>query len=60
MQQIDKAEINGLTVRKVKGGVRIARVGNFKASNPSGLGNALKKAGFSQSQVKEVYSFLRA
>jgi len=33
--------------------------GRWSQSNHSGLGNALKKARFSQSQVKQVYAFLK-
>jgi hypothetical protein len=40
--------------------IRSAGLGIWRVNNLSGLGNALKKAGFSQLQVKAVYALIRS
>lgn len=60
---INSATINGYTFRCTgnfpSSWVRANGLGRWKLNNHSGLGNALKKAGFSQLQIKAVYAFMR-
>lgn len=56
--------INGFKFRVVGNAfplqVRSAGLGVWRVNNTSGLGNALKKAKFSQPQVKAVYALIRS
>lgn len=40
--------------------VRSTGLGVWRINNTSGLGNVLKKAKFSQSQIKAVYALIRS
>ena len=63
MTVLDKVKVGYYTFRKVGNTsdprFRATGVGSFKLSNHSGLGGGLKKARFTQKQIKEVYAFLR-
>lgn len=62
IQALKSVVINGYKFRytgKNLPTLRATGLGQWKLNNHSGLGNALHKAGFSQTQVKQVYAFLR-